>query len=981
MPREEPQDPRTYFSVRYLPWLLSGVMLGIYLSTLNPWVSLLNLGWVAVVSGWNWQPQLNNPLLALVLLPFHLAPAGKLPLLLNVFSAGCAAAALGLLARCVALLPHDRLETERRRERSDFSLLSGPLAVFPPVLAVALLGLQLTFWQQATNFTGESFELLLFAGILWQLLEYRLDEVPGRLYLAALAGGAGIAEHWAFFGYFPLFVAAIIWLRGADFFQTRFLARLLWSGLGGVALLLLLPLAAVLSGKYSISLWEALRPGLGMHWYLCRLLVNTSAWRQLGMVSLATLLPLLVLSIRWRKDFGDTSGTAKLLVNYLFYLGYFGFLALCFWVMFDPPFSPKRLDLLGSPGLTLYFLAALSLGYYGGFALLIFGKKPQSSRRGAQRPKSGRSQGLAWLSPLLVGGTLAVSAAGLGLLLYKNAPIIRSENKDTLLQYARFATQNLPPGGAILLADVDAAGRQSVHGYLVQAMLVREGKSEKYPVVDTSNLKYSLYHEFLHERYPAIWPQPFPGRKPMIMSQHGIFELINQLAKSNSICYLNPSFGYFFEAFYQEPQGLTYGMKFLPADTLLPPPPDAELIRQNEQFWAEVRNAAGPAIKAAMTAPTPARKVSWGDQMLARLHVSAEPNENAIYAGTLYSLGLDDWGVCLQRAGWLAEAATNFLAAQTFNPDNASAGINLAFNRRLQAGKIPPLDLTRISPEEFGKAHSWQEMLAADGPVDELNFNYEEALILADRGGLLRQSTAPLARLRQLVPDRFDIRQRLATTYLFNHLPDRALEALSDPQRDPDRFSLAPQDRSSLSVLMAAAYFQKQEVHRGLHLLEAEIARQPGDTNLVAATIQACIKEGYYTNALDLIARQLQQTPDDPQWLFARGLANLQSGHYAPAIAALTRTLELATNSQTARFDRGLAYLGCGKLAEARADFLQLQAGQANSFQLAFGLGEIAWRQHDTNEAIRNYQIYLANARTNTAEATNVMERLRDLSP
>jgi tetratricopeptide (TPR) repeat protein len=113
--------------------------------------------------------------------------------------------------------------------------------------------------------------------------------------------------------------------------------------------------------------------------------------------------------------------------------------------------------------------------------------------------------------------------------------------------------------------------------------------------------------------------------------------------------------------------------------------------------------------------------------------------------------------------------------------------------------------------------------------------------------------------------------------------------------------------------------------------------------------------------------------------VFARGFASLQSGNYAPAIAAMTRTLELVTNSQTARFDRALAYLGSGKLDASRADFLQLQAVQTNSFQLAFGLGEIAWRQHDTNEAIRNYLIYLANARTNTPEATNVMERLRDL--
>ncbi len=193
------------------------------------------------------------------------------------------------------------------------------------------------------------------------------------------------------------------------------------------------------------------------------------------------------------------------------------------------------------------------------------------------------------------GQHLTTAVAAVVLLIYKNAPIIRSENNDTLLKYAQFATRNLPPGGAILLADEEATYRQSVHGYLVEAMLAREGKWQKYPVVDTSALKYSPYQEFLHQRYPAVWPQLFKDKKPLIMSQYGILEQVNELAKSNSIYYLNPSFGYFFESFYQEPNGLSYGMKFLPADTLVPPPPDAKLIGENDQFWTEVIAAAGPA--------------------------------------------------------------------------------------------------------------------------------------------------------------------------------------------------------------------------------------------------------------------------------------------------------------------------------------------------------------------------------------------------
>jgi tetratricopeptide (TPR) repeat protein len=130
-----------------------------------------------------------------------------------------------------------------------------------------------------------------------------------------------------------------------------------------------------------------------------------------------------------------------------------------------------------------------------------------------------------------------------------------------------------------------------------------------------------------------------------------------------------------------------------------------------------------------------------------------------------------------------------------------------------------------------------------------------------------------------------------------------------------------------------------------------------------------------------VIDRKLARTPDDPQWLFGRGYANLQIGAYPAAIAALTRVLEVQTNDPTARFNRALAYLDSGRLDDARADYAALQAAYANSYQVAFGLAEVAWRQHATNDAIRNYQLYLANAPTNSVEAGAVRERLNQLQP
>ena len=110
-----------------------------------------------------------------------------------------------------------------------------------------------------------------------------------------------------------------------------------------------------------------------------------------------------------------------------------------------------------------------------------------------------------------------------------------------------------------------------------------------------------------------------------------------------------------------------------------------------------------------------------------------------------------------------------------------------------------------------------------------------------------------------------------------------------------------------------------------------------------------------------------------------RGSVEVQLKKYADAISDLNRVLAAQTNNYGAIFDRAVANLQSGKLDAAHADYETLQQNFTNSFPVAYGLGEIAYRRHETNEAIRNYEIYLANANTNTDEAKGIAERLHEL--
>ncbi len=978
MPKETQTGPNQSFTTRRLPWILGGAMLLVYLATLNHWVTLANLMPVAQVSGLVWQPTLYQPLMFLVTAPFRVLPASLVPLALNLFSALCAALTLVLLARSVAILPQDRTEAQRLRERSDFAYLTTRNAWFPPLFAVVMFGMEFGFWKFATSFSAESVDILLFAAILWLLLEFRLDERPGRLTLAALLFGMGMTENWGMIGFLPLFITAIIWLKGLEFFNLRFLGRMLLSGLAGLLLFLLLPAVGIFSSEVHMTFWQMLKPAWQLDWQVIQAITVGPVQHNLLLMAVTVFLPLLVMAIRWSASFGDSSHAGKLLAGQMFHFIHAVIFGVCMWLMFDPPFSPAELA-MGYSALTFYYLSALALGYYCGYFLLVFGKRAVPSRRNP-RPDTALPKALDGIfRPLIHWGTYALACFVALTLMYKNLPLIRACNDNTLARYAKQVVGLLPKSGGILLNDsVGIAASPQARGLLVQEELARTGRAKDFLVVDTQSLNWAPYFHYLHAKAPDKWPA-IPGDQKMAeVKQLGILSVLNEVAQSNTLCYLNPSFGYYFELFYQEPHGLVYEMKKLPDSTLLPPPLSTRLIAENQDFWKQAGEQEFPRIEKAI-APArqkpPTNPLKW---LIGRLHGQAEVNPNAVFVGGLYSRSLDWWGVALQRDGQLPAAAECFTNALKINPDNVVAAINLDFNHTLQAGTPATIDPERVNTDEFGKSRNWNAVLNANGPFDEPSFLYVNSVLIA-RSGLMRQSVEPFTRLRELVPDSLPVRFWLAQIYLYNRLPDRALEALHGPLSQPKRFGLDETNSSSLNMLAAYAYFQKNEVSRGVGLVERELARHPDDTNLVASAAQVFFGRGLYTNALHLINQQLVRTPNAPEWLFGKGYASLQLSNYDQAISALTRVLDISTNDPNARFNRALAYLRENQLDKARADYLALQTIYTNSPQVAYGLAEVAWRQHETNEAVHNYELFLAHAPTNAVEIPKVRERLAQL--
>ena len=88
---------------------------------------------------------------------------------------------------------------------------------------------------------SEMLDLLLFAYVVRCLLEFRIDERESWLLRAALVFGVAMTKNWAMIGFFPVFVVALVWIKGLGFFNLRFLGRMSCAALAGLSLYFVLP--------------------------------------------------------------------------------------------------------------------------------------------------------------------------------------------------------------------------------------------------------------------------------------------------------------------------------------------------------------------------------------------------------------------------------------------------------------------------------------------------------------------------------------------------------------------------------------------------------------------------------------------------------------------------------------------------------------------------------------------------------------------
>ena len=969
------------FATVFMPWVVAAGALAVYLATLNQWLSLASLAPVAQMSGWTWQPEFHGPAYWLITYPMHWLPARSIPLALNVFSAVCAALCLGLLARSAAVLPQDRTQAQRDKGHDDWACLNIPTAWMPPLLAALVCGLQLTFWEYATAassqfYTGgsnEMFDLLLFAYAVRCLLEYRIEGRDSWLIRGAFVYGVAMTNNWAMIGFLPLFIAALFWMKGLAFFNARFLTRLALVALAALSLYLLLPLVQSISDHSLAQFWPALKANVASQRAVLQMLYKFSR-QTVVLLSLTSLVPILIMSIRWSSYFGDNSRLGIIMATLMFHVVHALFLVACIWVALDPPVSPRNKG-FGIPFLTFYYLGALSVAYFSGYFLLVFSGRGEHSKRLSSEVRFLNSAvtGIIW-SLLLIAPTA---------LIYRNLPRIRITNSPMLRHYAELLAEGVPSRGAVLLSDDP---RRTI---LLESWAARQGKLKDYIFVDAGggdpargingSLSYPDYHRYLNRRYGPSWPVQVPKDYNQAVDEQFLVQLLFRLVATNSVYYLHPSFGYYFEFLQPEPHGLAYKLLARSTNALIAPLPSAGVMAENERFWARARDKGIDPLLKAIAQSNTVKYPGVADSLMDLAYLAEEPNQDAATLAGFYSRALNCWGVELQKAGRLTNAGAMFGRALELNPDNLVAQINGDCNKNLQAGRESTAQISRSVEDEFGKYRSWDAVVGENGPFDEPNFSFEQARTFV-RCNLQHQAAEQFDRVKTLAPRNLSARIWLAQLYVVNRMPARAMKLVREIRSHPAIFPVPATNRTEMLFAEASTYLANEDLPGAEKAVEAALKKYPGDDGLLSTAAQAYINFQCYSNALAAIDQQLKGSPTNLTALVTKGNICIWLGAYDKAISPLTRALAVESNNPYALMNRGIANLRCGHLDDAQADYEALQKTLPTSSRINYGLQEIAYRKKDTNAAIRYCRVYMANAQTNTAEAKIVIDRLKELT-
>lgn len=918
----------------------------VYLATLSSWIALTSLDTTARLLGWWWRPELGRPLTLVMFAPLRVFPAAWFPVLANIVTAFGAALLLQQLARSVAILRQDIPPDGSLRNNRSAALFTGPMAWLPPMLAVLVCGLHLGFWEHATAASGEIWSLLCFAIGFRCVLEFRLELQDRWLFRGALAFALGMTDNWLMIGYLPAFVAAVIWVKGyGQCLDVRFLLRMSGMAVAGLSLYLLMPTVLCATAPEPSSFLSALKSELAAQKHALQIFRLPA----LRLLLLTAVLPFVLLAVKWRSHTVQLADDTQQGVFVSKYSGHFVhatmFLA-ALWLSLNTTLVPRQIE-QRTPLLLYHYTWALVVGHCVGY-LLLFGRAT-NGRRPAKWPAA-TAVVLLVLMPAV--------------LLWKNFADLRLTNSGALRDFAGQICDDLPPGRVTALSD------ETLPLLLVHAELAARGRANEVMLIDTRSLAWPEYHRYLRRNYPTRWPAPNEVEQGEFIRPARLLANLKQIATSESVVYLQPSSGFFFEDFTATPRGWVQQLTLRPASV-------SQDLAANEFRW-QTRWTNQLARWVRRVEENRARTARWSAPPLSSYKLSSPPNATAVLLAVAYSKVLDQWGVLAQRAGWQSESELWLERALKFDPDNLAARINLEFIARHRRGDPTRLSLAWLRetyPLLLARYDRWADVISRSGPVDEPTFLFHTGgMYLA--AGNPQQAVEAFARSAALAPDW--IGPKLAQAQCQNIIGNyaAALELTSATSIPADQ--LKGPSRARWLQTRATALWRTDQTNTALTFVNTIATEHRDEIPVLLAVADFLANVGHYSDELEWRTILLQCNPTQNDWVTKKGHAELRAGQLEAALATLTQALVLDRTNPNARLFRAVAALRAGKLAEAQQDYQQLLSSPSATPLALFGLGSVAWQAGNTNAMVQYYQAFLTNTATAAPQAALANQRLKD---
>ncbi|MBT7909422.1 MAG: tetratricopeptide repeat protein, partial [Verrucomicrobia bacterium] len=870
-------------------------------------------------------------------------------------------------------------------------------------------GLQLSFWQHATAGTGEMLNVLLFAFVIRCLLEYRIGHKTRWLTRAVLVYAMGITNNWGMVGFLPLFCVALLWTARMQLFREGVPLKLALNALVGLSLYLLLPVVAVLSGSGENFL-DVLMANLGLQ---KSFLGSLFSQRLMVLVMASTaILPLLLVSIRWPANFGDTNAAASAITTALLRLVHFLFLAVCIYVAFDHVVSPRKLVNLpqvtgiGAPFLTFYYLGALSIGYFLGYLLLLSGKEEVRKWHKPSELSKALNRGL---HIGLQGAALVV----IGVLAWQNAGTIFANNKNDITgTYAKWLTDSLPNGKAILFAD----NGMSPQIQLLHAELARSKSGGQTMLIQTDLLASPDYQVRLAKRSNSLWPSP--PEEVLEAKRIDDLQILNMLnaitAAKTPIYYLHPSFGYYFEQFYLEPDKGVFRLRPYPsgADSLDKPAltidqvtenssvaeaiekkfddfaKESEQLRKNQFLdsliimgWLSrnlnqrgvdlIRNNQSEAAEKLFLAACKIYRGSPKGNVVAQANLrQANPESDYEFDKELDRLIGDDELLALSRIdstlktyGPFDLTQACFQLGQNFARKTQIRQAYHELTRAAELAKTLPDPVFFIadmfvSYELPDKAKLFIERLAKMNEANPFTPDQQIKLIRLEAGLLLAASGPDAAEkyLAERLKPHMNSLGGLHTMLAFHLDHDqntKALALLDNWLKDnPDDLATLTDKGQLLSRLKR--YDKAVEVYQSA----LELANSQEESNLISMIAATYTEKGDFNSALKHIDDAIKRTDTD-NFTFQKATIYMAMSQHGKAVTLLDTLLDDNPNHEEILLNRAESHMALNQYDLAKEDFSTLQSFAPNDPRSYYRLALIAKEQNQNGKELTNYTLFL----------------------